>query len=71
MKLKINEMIALILIATGIFDLYVIPKVIEKSPLGQNREQKEKILKIIRIVSYATIGLGIFFLLNLIPISGD
>lgn len=71
MKLKTHEIVAVALFIAGIFELYFLPKILMKKQTGMGKEETARMLLVMRISSYLTIGLGIIFLLGIIPLSGD
>jgi hypothetical protein len=67
MKLKTNELIGVLLCATGVFDLYFLPKILSKSK-SVSKENLDKIITFIRLGSYLLIGLGILIFLGIIDL---
>jgi hypothetical protein len=64
MKLKTNELIGIILCAVGVFDLYIMPKILSKSS-NIKKELLDKVIKYVKLGSYFIIGLGILIFLGI------
>lgn len=63
--MKTNELIGIVICGVGIFDLVVLPKIFSGSE-NLSKEAKIRAIRLIKLGSYLTMGLGLLIFLNII-----